>query len=66
MYVEKKITITLSESDVKNIVADYLVKEGYKVSSDDVKLSVGTKWEGYGLSEHQVTYFKECTAVVKV
>ena len=66
MNIEKKITISLSEDDVKNIVADYLVKEGYKVTSKDVNLSVKTKLEGYGLAEHQVTYFDGCTATVIV
>ena len=64
MNVEKKITISLSESDVKEIVAEYLKKEGYNVAANDVKISVGTKWEGWGLDEHQVTYFKECSVVI--
>lgn len=66
MNIEKKITISLSEDDVKNIVADYLVKEGYKVTSEDVKLSVEIKWVGYGIGEHQVACFKECTATTIV
>lgn len=65
MNIEKKITITLSESDVKKIVAEYLTREGYRVTSNDVSLEVGNKWVGYGMDEHQVPYFKECTAVVK-
>ena len=65
MNIEKKITITLSESDVQKIVADYLTKEGYSVTANNVTLVVGNKLEGYGRVEHQVPYFKECTAVVK-
>lgn len=65
MNIESKITITLSENDVKEIVADYLNKKGYKVSVDNVTLSVGIDWVGYGMDEHQVARFKECTAVVK-
>ena len=65
MNIEKKITITLSEIDVKGIVADYLKKEGFKVSPNDVTLSVGIDWVGYGMDERQVAHFKECTAVVK-
>ena len=65
MNIKKKITISLSEADVKEIVAEYLTKEGYKVIPSDVKLEVGTKWVGYGKDEHQEPYFKECTAVVK-
>ena len=65
MDIEKKITITLTENDVKEIVAEYLTKKGYRVTPENVKLNVSNKWEGYGMSEHQVPYFKECTAVVK-
>lgn len=66
MNIEKKITISLSEDDIKNLVADYLVKEGYKVTSENVKLSVKTRWEGYGMAEHQVPYFEECTVTTIV
>lgn len=65
MNIQKKITVSLSESDVKEIVAEYLTKAGYKVIPSDVTISVGNKWVGYGKDEHQVPYFKECTAVVK-
>ena len=65
MNITKKITISLSEYDVKEIIAEYLTKEGYKVNPSGVNLVFGTKWVGYGMDEHQETYFKECTAVVK-
>lgn len=65
MDIEKKITITLSENDVKEIVAEYLTNKGYKVTPENVNLIVSNMWVGYGMSEHQQPYFKECTAVVK-
>lgn len=65
MNIENKITITLTETDVKEIVAEYLTEKGYKVTPANVTLSVGNKWEGYGMDEYQVPYFKECVAVVK-
>lgn len=65
MDVEKKITITLSENDVKEIVSKYLTNSGYDVPPENVKLVVSNKWVGYGMSEHQQPYFKECTAVVR-
>lgn len=63
--INKTITIHLSEIDVKEIVADYLTKEGYKVSSGDVTISLERKTVGYGRGEHEIVGFKECTAVVK-
>ena len=65
MNFKKKLTITLTEDDVKAIVADYLVQEGFKVTTDDVKLLVGTEWRGYGMGEYQTACFKECVVTVK-
>lgn len=58
MEIKKIITIELSEKDVKEIIADYLIKDGYPVTADDVTLSSGSRIEGYGLDEHEVNYFK--------
>ena len=58
MQIKKNITIELSEKDVKEIISDYLNKEGYKVSVDDISLSVGSRIEGYGMGEYEVNYFK--------
>ena len=65
MNIKKKLTITLSADDVKNIVADYLTKEGYSVTPENVTLSIGSEWAGFGRDEHQIYYFKECTAVME-
>ena len=58
MEIKKNITIELSENDVKEIITDYLKREGYAVTVDDVNLSVASRLEGYGLCEHEVNYFK--------
>lgn len=43
---------------MKEIIADYSNKEGYKIIVDDVSLSVGSRIEGYGIGEYEVNYFK--------
>lgn len=58
MEIKKNITIELSENDVKEIIADYLKREGYAVKSDDVSFSIGTRCEGYGMAETYINYFK--------
>lgn len=58
MEIKKNITIELSENDVKDIIVDYLKREGYAVTAKDVRLSVGQKLEGYMMDEHYVTYFE--------
>lgn len=65
MNIEQKITIILSENDVKEIVAEYLTNKSYKVKPKDVKLVVENEWVGYGIEERREPRFKQCTAVVK-
>lgn len=65
MKFNKKLTITLTEQDVKEIVADYIVSQGFKVTPEDVELIVSTESRGYGMGEYQTTVFKECSVTVK-
>ena len=58
MEIKKNITIELSENDVKEIITEYLKREGYTATVDDVRLSVGSRLEGYGVAEHPVNYFE--------
>lgn len=62
MDIKKNITITLSEEDVKEVISDYLNRNGYEVKKDNVTLNVGSRLEGYGMGEHQVHYF-QCASV---
>ena len=65
MQIKKKLTISLTESDVKEIIADYVIQQGFKATKDDVNLVVGNEWHGYGMGEYQSPVFKECTVNVK-
>ncbi len=58
MKAKKNITINLSEDDVKQVIVDYLKRKGYEVTNNDVRLSVGSRSEGYGMSERKANYFK--------
>lgn len=58
MEIKKNIVINLSEDDVKEIIADYLKREGYNVTVNDVDLSIGSRYEGFAEAEHEVSYFK--------
>lgn len=51
------ITLKLSETDVQNIIAEYLKNEGHDVSADKITFLLKVKTEGYGLAEHDVVYF---------
>lgn len=65
MKFNKKMTISLTESDVKEIVSDYMVAHGFKVTTEDVKMVVANEYRGYGTGEYQVACFKECSVTVK-
>ena len=65
MNVKKYLTINLSEYAVKKIIAEHLKNEGYEVEIDDVRLSVGTKIEGYGMGEFETPYFKGAHVSIK-
>lgn len=52
-----KMSIELSEKEVKNAIRFYLEKvEDMKVK--EVSLEIGTEWVGYGMQETQVMKFK--------
>lgn len=65
MNINKNVTINLSEDDVREIIADYCNKNGYKVKPDDVKLSVSRRCVGYGQMEHDEWYFAGAKVKVK-
>lgn len=54
-------TFHLSEENIKDIIAMYFKKQGYNTSINDVKLNIGTRCVGYGMSEHDETYFDGAT-----
>lgn len=64
--IVKKITIELTPDDLREIVADYLKKDGYEVSKEDVKFDVRRRLEGYGPGEHEVTELTGCKVVANL
>ena len=65
MKINKRVTLTFKEEDVKGIICEYLKSQGYTVNIEDIVLDIGTTTAGYGPMEHQVTRFKECRVEVK-
>ena len=57
MHIENKITVHLSEDDVKQLIVDCIRKKtGYITSPDNVTFSIGSRCEGLGQSEQH--YFE--------
>lgn len=65
MNIKKNITINLSEDDVKEIIAEYCNKNGYKVKAEDVSLSTSNRCVGWGTGEHMEPYFAGAKVAVK-
>ena len=65
MKINKHITLTFAEADVKEIIREYLKTQGYLVDTEDIQLNIGRRTEGYGYGEHDVFYFEECRVEVK-
>jgi len=59
-----KMEVTLSEMEVKEIVAEYLEKKFSKVG--EVKFKVTKEGRGYGYAEQDVAVFKGATCEVDV
>lgn len=56
-----KAIISLSEYDVKKIVADYIkTQKGYSVTANDIKMMVSNECRGYGMNEYYKTVFDGC------
>ena len=64
MDILERMTITLREADVKEIIAEWLTEKGYPTEASNVTLNVGLEYRGYGPSEQEVCVFKDCTAKV--
>ena len=66
MEIKKSITINLTPADVKQIILDYLTKDGYVIKTEnDISFQVGTECQGYGMAEREVTIFKGCSVNCK-
>lgn len=68
LNLKDKITakVTLSEDDVREIVAEYLTKHsGFKFKPEDIHLVVDYQWRSLGENEYPRTYFKNCIAITK-
>lgn len=65
MKIDERVTVTLTEDEVKDLVVAHLTANGYKVTAENVKFQVATRIvTSHGL-DRKIPYFKECTINVK-
>ena len=65
MNIDKRTTISLSEAEVKLILAEHLRDKGYKVWSTDIELRVTSRWKGDHPYEYEVKCFDQAVVVIK-
>ena len=63
MKILNNITIEITQEDLKEIISDYISKQGYK--TENITFSYGSRFEGYGMTEREVPYFDGCTVKAK-
>jgi hypothetical protein len=62
MDLTKKITVTLTEDDIKEIVAEYVARELCRKvpKKDDIELVYGVKYSGPQMDREEHGYLIEC------
>lgn len=58
MDIEENVTINLSTNDIKEILVDYLRKQGFSATHADIRFNIGKELVGYGAGEYEVAAFK--------
>ena len=61
MDIKKNITINLSADDIRQIISEYLVNDGYDIAPNDIEFEVNEECHGYGMAEHYELVFKGCS-----
>lgn len=67
MEITKSTKIELTESDIKEIICDYLHTKGYNVNDKDIKFNIGHKYNGdcYGMYSNYTEVFEGCDIIIK-
>lgn len=64
MEFNKQVKITLTEMELKDLIAEYIGKKVNKtIHPENITFDVRTKIEGYGLGEYSEEYLQGCTVV---
>ena len=62
MKIGNNITITLTPTEIKELIAEKCREQGYTtVEAKDVSFDVGTELRGYGMAEHEEVVVRGCT-----
>lgn len=61
MDIKHNMTLTFKSDEVKNIIIEYLEREGFITSNYNISFDIKRQIEGYGMMEHEVTEFQGIT-----
>lgn len=66
MNIQNEITVTITENQLKEIIAEYLTEHGsYEFEPQNVTFNVGIEWPADSFGENPVIRYVDCTAVTK-
>lgn len=69
MEIKKSVSISIEENEIKNLIVDYLKKEGYEANIDDMKFVIDTKSDVspdvYDMYDYSYPYLKCCNVTIK-
>jgi hypothetical protein len=60
MEVTKSVHINLTESEVKDIIREYLHAKGHEVSNDNIEFTMSRVSCGFGINEVNKIHFHGC------
>jgi len=63
MGLDIKMTLTLSEETINDIIKEYIINQGYKMEGK-ISFKIGSRCEGYGMAEQEVVYFEGASVPV--
>lgn len=66
MTVTRNVVIELTGDDLKQIIADFLKKDGYYVPINKIEWDIGTKLEGEDPCDVVIPYVRGCTITIPV
>lgn len=61
MKIKKNVTMNFTPTALKQIILDYLKKDGYIVKTSDINFHVDTEYRGDDMTGREVIIFKGCS-----
>ena len=61
MDIKARKILSLSADDIRQIIVEYLSKEGYNIKPNNINFKISEECHGYGMGEYYKTVFSGCS-----